>query len=171
MKILISDIPDEGLELEVNETVDVEEVMLRAPVKGVLSINKIGKEVVVEGNIEAVAEFDCSRCLKKYSADLKLNINTTYHPLKELEEGTHEIKEDELDIGFYSGNELDLLDVVREQILLNMPIKLLCDDACKGICPKCGKDLNLGDCNCSTEAVDPRFEVLKKVFPKGEGKK
>lgn len=172
MKILIEDIPDEGIEVEVNEVVDVGEIMLKAPVKGALSIKKIGDEVLIEGNMEAIAEFECSRCLKKYSTDVKLDIQTTYRPLKELDgEGTHEIKEDELEIGFYSDNELDILDVAREQILLNMPIKLLCDDACKGICQKCGKDLNLSSCNCSAEVADPRFEVLKKVFPKGKEKK
>ena len=172
MKILISDIPDEGIELEIDETVDIGEIMLRAPVKEVLSVKKIGNEVFVEGNMAAAAEFECSRCLKKYSAGIKFDVHAAYHPLNELGgEGTHEIKEDELDIGFYSNNELDILDVAREQLLLNMPIKLLCDDACKGICPKCGKDLNLGACNCSAEVVDPRFEVLKKFFSKGEEKK
>lgn len=172
MKILISEIPDEGIELEVDETVDIGEVTLKSPVKGALSIKKIDDEVLMEGTMEAVAELECSRCLKKYSTNVKLDISTTYRPLKDLDgEGIHEIKEDELDIGFYSDNELDILDVIREQIVLNMPIKLLCDDACKGICPKCGKHLNLGDCNCSKDEVDPRFEILKKIFPKGKEKK
>ncbi|MBI5187527.1 MAG: DUF177 domain-containing protein, partial [Nitrospirae bacterium] len=70
----------------------------------------------------------------------------------------------ELDMGFYSGEELELLDLIKEQVMLNLPMKPLCSDSCKGICPQCGTDLNEGNCGCSREDIDPRLEVLKRLL-------
>ena len=88
-----------------------------------------------------------------------------YHPLEELKgEGKYEIKDDELDMGFYAADEFDLLGLIKEQIVLNVPMKLLCNEECKGICPKCGTDLNINKCNCSLTEVDSRLEILKDLL-------
>jgi uncharacterized protein len=65
---------------------------------------------------------------------------------------------------FYSGEELNLLDLLTEQIELNLPMKPLCSDLCKGICLRCGADLNAGNCSCTVKDIDPRFEALKKLL-------
>ena len=93
-------------------------------------------------------------------------VNVVYHSVEELKDEAHlnEVKSEELDLDFYSGEELDLLDLIKEQIELNLPMKPLCDDACKGICPKCGTDLNVKSCTCSVKDIDPRFESLKKLI-------
>lgn len=167
MKILISDIPEEGLKIDINEMPDTEAVRLLSFVKGELSITKVGPELVISGDINAMAELECSRCLKHYKSGIDVSVNVMYHPLDELkDESKHEIREDELDMGFYSGNEFDVSELLKEQLVLNIPMKPLCDEACKGICPKCGIDLNINGCNCNLDSVDPRLEVLRKLLRK-----
>jgi uncharacterized protein len=163
MKIIISEIPDEGLDLDLQETVQFDDSL--SPVQGHLRVTKVGTEVVVSGNIEVNIELQCSRCLKDFRSMLKIPFEAIYHPLEHLkEEEKHELKVDELDMGFYSKDELDLLDLIKEQIMLNLPMKPLCNNLCNGICLQCGADLNVGTCSCSTKAIDPRLEALKKLL-------
>jgi uncharacterized protein len=158
MKVLISEIPEEGLDLELKEE----------GVKAHLNIQKVGTEVVVKGVLRADVELQCSRCLKDFESMISVPVDVVYHPVEELRgEDKHEIKSEELDMGFYSGEELDLSDLMREQITLNLPMKPLCNDLCKGICVKCGMDLNTGNCSCNKEDIDPRLETLKKLLDKG----
>ena len=165
MKILISEIPDEGLELTIDETLESDVIKLVSPVKGQLSIRKIMPEVVIQGEITASAELECSRCLKNYTSEISAPITVTYHPAGELKaEGKRQIREDELETGFYFGDELDLTELLKEQILLNVSMKPLCSETCKGICPKCGTDLNVNKCSCSLDKTDSRLEVLKELL-------
>ncbi len=165
MKITISEIPDEGLDLSLDETLEADVVRLIAPVKGNLSVKKVGPEVVIQGDITAGAELECSRCLKTYTAEINAPVNVIYHPVEELKaEGKYEIREDELDMGFYAGDEFDLLELIKEQIILNIPMKPLCSETCKGICPRCGTDLNMNKCSCNLNEVDSRLEILKELL-------
>lgn len=167
VKILISEMPDEGLNLKLDETLETDVVRLIAPVKGNLSIRKVGPEVIIRGDIAVSSNLECSRCLNDYTTEIYVPIDVMYHPVKELKaEGKHEIKEDELDMGFYAGDEFNLLDLLKEQIILNTPMKPLCSETCKGICSKCGVDLNTQSCSCSEKDIDPRLEVLRKIIDK-----
>ncbi len=169
MKILVSDITEEGLDLEFEETVRSESLSLLSPVRAALRVDKFGAEVLAKGEVKTRVELQCSRCLKSFPQDMDVMVNVVYHPAEELKgDERHEIKDDELDLGFYQGDELDVDDLVMEQILLNVPMKPLCSDACKGICPKCGADLNAKACNCEHREPDPRLEVLKKLLERKE---
>ena len=163
MKLLIPDIPEEGFDLELRETIESDGILL--PVRARLRIEKFGSEILVKGEIITDVKLQCSRCLKDFWSELSIPVDVVYHPVEELkEEDKHEIKVEELDMGFYSGEEMDLLALVREQVALNLPMKPLCADLCKGICLKCGTDLNLGECSCSVKEIDSRLEVLKKLL-------
>lgn len=166
MKIVIADIPDEGLHIDIEEKVDLEGVSLMSPVTADLELNKTGKEIVVSGEVTTEVELQCSRCLKIFKRDLKLPVEVVYHPLEEIGVERHGLRDDELDMGFYKGEELDLKDLLREQLLLNIQMKPLCSEECKGLCPRCGTDLNMGQCDCEEEEVDPRLEVLRNFFEK-----
>jgi len=166
MKIVIADIPDEGLELDIEERVEVEDVSLPGPVISHLSLNKVATEIIITGRLKADMELQCSRCLKDFRQDLDIPVNVVYHPVEDVAGARHALKDDELDLGFYQGDELDLQELLKEQILLNKQMKPLCSESCKGICPKCGKDLNTGQCNCSLKEIDPRLEVLKNFLEK-----
>jgi uncharacterized protein len=166
MKVLISEIPEEGLDLDLQETVGYDFIL--SPIRAQLRIEKVGTEVIIKGKLIANVKLQCCRCLKYFLSDLHVPIDVVYHPVEELKgEDKHEIKVEELNMDFYSGEEMDLLALLKEQIVLNIPMKPLCTDLCKGICIKCGADLNIENCTCIKRDVDPRLEVLKKLLDKG----
>jgi len=168
MKIQIPDIPEEGLEVDLAEDLGIEGISQVSPARAKLSITKVAVEVMVSGNISVELENTCSRCLKNFRQIKDLPVSVVYHPAEEEGAERHELHDDELDMGFYRGDELDMQDLLREQVLLNMQMKPLCDEGCKGICPKCGKDLNTGPCTCDGRETDPRLEVLKKLLERGK---
>ena len=168
MKIRIPDIPEEGLEVDVEEDLSIEGALAASPVKARLSITKVSGEVMVSGDMSLDLETACSRCLKRIRQEQKLPVNVVYHPADEIGSERHELHGDEMDMGFYRGEELDLRELLNEQVMLNLQMKPLCDEACRGICPRCGTDLNTGDCACKERETDPRLEVLKKLLEKGK---
>ena len=168
MKIQIPDIPEEGLEVDLVEELGIEGISLVSPVKARLSITRVAAEVMVSGEMSVERENVCSRCLKGFRQVQELPVNVVYHPVEEIGAEKHELRDDEMDMGFYGGDELDLHELLREQVMLNAQMKPLCDEACKGLCPKCGTDLNTGTCTCEEHETDPRLEVLKKLLDKGK---
>ncbi|MEW6569928.1 MAG: DUF177 domain-containing protein [Nitrospirota bacterium] len=163
MKILISEIPEEGLALELHESLESD--LIVSPINARLKIDKVGTEVIVKGSLTAEVKLQCSRCLKDFIMVVSVPVDVVYRPVEELRgEEIREIKGDELDMDFYSGDELDILDLLKEQIILNLPMKPLCSEFCKGICIKCGADLNQDSCSCVADEIDPRFEALKRFL-------
>lgn len=166
MKVLISEIEeDEGLELDFSESLD-QPGLLRSegPVGGHFSLHRHLTEVTIEGDIKASIWLQCSRCLEMFLTPVELDISLTYLPVESVSEEVHEIKNDEADLGFYKNDELDITSIVQEQIILNLPMKPLCNPECKGLCPKCGANLNTEDCKCRQEDIDPRWSALKKLL-------
>jgi len=167
MKVLIADIPDdEGLNLDFEEKIELEDISITSPVSASLELNKAGSELVITGRLKAEAGLRCSRCLKDFRRQLDIPVNVVYHPIKDIETERHELKDDEMDMGFYRGEKLDLKELLGEQILLSLQMKSLCDEACKGICPTCGVDLNVETCGCVRKTTDPRLEVLRNLLEK-----
>lgn len=162
MKLLIPDLTDTGLDVEFEAPLELDGVKLRTPVKASLRISRISAELLINGSFTGSVELQCSRCLKSFAKDLTGSIEVVYHPIQELtEEGKHEVKDEELDMDFYKDDELDIQELIKEQVILSIPMKPLCSETCKGICSQCGTDLNAGACRCAKEYIDPRFLVLK----------
>jgi DUF177 domain-containing protein len=168
MKIVIADIPDEGLIVDVEEEAAAAEVSAIGPARARLQVTRSDREVIVSGMLTAELELQCSRCLRDFRKLLDVPVNVVYHPIDEFADERRELKDEEMDMGFYRGEEIDLQELVREQVLLNMQMKPLCTENCKGICPRCGADLNASGCKCETSQIDPRLEVLKKLLEKGK---
>jgi len=166
MKIVIPDIPEEGLVVELEEKISIEGLSVSSPVTAHLAVSKTANEVLVTGNLSVELEMECSRCLKGVQQAQDLAVSVVYHPAEEIGSEKHGLHDDEMDMGFYTGEELDLLELIREQIMLSVLMKPLCYEDCKGICPKCGIDLNTGACSCVHKEIDPRLEVLKKLLDK-----
>jgi uncharacterized protein len=163
MKILISEIPIEGFDIDLQEAIESETIS--SPVKVRLKMEKIGAEVMVRGELSAEVNLQCSRCLKDFLETLSVPVDVVYHPVEELKgEERHEITSDELDMDFYSGEEFDLAGLVEEQIMLNIAMKPLCSESCKGICSECGADRNIETCKCVVKTADPRLAELKKLL-------
>jgi uncharacterized protein len=169
MKIVLADITDEGLDLTFEETLEPGPYKPLTPVKAALHVDKFGHEVFVRGTVRALLELECSRCLKVFPFESDSGVDVVYHPLEELGgEERHEIKDDELDTDFYRGDEVDIGDLVKEQVILSIPLKPLCSESCRGICPSCGTDLSTDTCTCETRETDPRLEILKQLLDKGK---
>jgi len=163
MKILISEIPIEGLDIDLQEAIESETISSTVKVR--LKMEKIDAEVMVRGELSAQVKLQCSRCLKDFFETLSVPVDVVYHPVEELKgEERHEIAADELDMDFYSGEEFDLDGLLEEQIMLNIAMKPLCSDSCKGICSECGADRNFETCKCVVKNADPRLAELKKLL-------
>lgn len=123
----------------------------------VLNIRLVGKWF---GDFEA----NCARCLEPVAQHLEREYDLIYRPLgSDRRADEVSISEAETEIGYYQGEGLELGDSLREQVLLAAPVKVVCNEACKGICPQCGKNLNEGSCNCAPVMADPRWDALKDL--------
>jgi uncharacterized protein len=126
-------------------------------------IRTSGSEVRVSGKIDARVEVGCDRCLKALEVPVSAKFALEYITGQQYE-STHvaELSTEEMAVSVFDGEIIDVDEIVREQILLALPDRALCNDDCKGICSNCGTDLNSGNCNCESSEIDPRWEALKK---------
>jgi uncharacterized protein len=128
-----------------------------------------GKGSVVDdirlvGDFATSLETSCARCLEPVQQEVAKEFDLLYRP-QGVDRGQEElsISEAETEIGYYSGDGLLLEDVLREQVLLAVPIRLVCREDCKGLCPRCGTNLNDEVCDCKQESADPRWDALKEL--------
>ena len=122
----------------------------------------------VIGKVVGQVGLRCSRCLNSFSNSLhqRFNLQFSQEILRDLdsdEDADLELSADQMGLLFFKGNELDLGDAVQEQVVLALPLKPLCCAACKGLCPRCGADLNLGPCRCGSNSGGSPFDVLKSL--------
>jgi uncharacterized protein len=127
-------------------------------VKGRLSAAGPG-QYYWHGTLEGDVSMECRRCLGDASAHVSEDAHIIF-----AEAGTESV-EDDPDVYLLDARatELDLRPALREQWLLNVPSYVLCREDCKGLCPTCGAELNLGPCNCAPASADPRWEGLRKL--------
>ena len=122
-----------------------------------LKISKIGTDkFLIEGETSITLEIPCDRCLQPVSVDVPLAINREYD--KSIPE--EESEEEPLIVGYH----LDTEQLIYCEILVNWPMKTLCTEACKGICKKCGTNLNHSSCTCDTVELDPRMAKIRDIF-------
>jgi uncharacterized protein len=143
---------------------DSDEAKLKnaAQVKGILTRHIA--QIDVEGTIFAPLEIDCSRCLLAIDKDLEVNFHAVFvTPENFTETKEAELNAGDLDVSVLEGNEINISELVREQILLNLPEQVFCQENCKGLCEKCGANRNLIDCKCIEKEVDPRWSALKNL--------
>ncbi len=118
----------------------------------------------VAGTISAELKLECSRCLQKIDNDLEFAFEAAFvTPENFTASKEAELNANDLDVSVIEGNEIDLTELVREQILLNLPEQVFCREDCKGLCEKCGANRNLIDCNCKEKEIDPRWAALKNL--------
>jgi len=164
MKIIVSEIKT-PLSLSLSEPLGKDSgLSTLTPATGRIDISRTGPEVHITGHSEVTVRLACSRCLEDFSQTLHSEFDLVYLPAETLRgETSHELHRDEGTVGFYRNDQIDISDILREQILLNIPMKPLCSERCSGICPTCGTNLNKGSCNCPPQAGDSRFQILKTL--------
>jgi uncharacterized protein len=122
------------------------------------------KDLRLRGNLSVGLELPCARCLDPVKQDVQREFELLYRPLG-VDAGRDEISvtDAEAEIGYYQDNGVLLEDVLREQVLLALPLKVTCGADCRGLCPHCGKNLNQEQCSCSAPVEDPRWAALKDI--------
>ncbi len=119
-----------------------------------------GKKVEIEADIEVTLCIPCDRCLEDVENLIKINISKEV----DLSESAEERQESLDDIDYIDGVSFDAEKFAYGEILVNLPMKVLCSESCKGICNRCGTNLNHGNCGCDTTELDPRMAKAMEVF-------
>jgi uncharacterized protein len=126
-------------------------------------------DIRLVGKLSADLEVRCARCLEPVAEKVAESFDLIYRP-----QGVDAVAEEqsissaETEIGYYQGEGLLLEDVLKEQVLLALPVKQVCREDCKGLCPQCGTNLNTGSCDCATGMPDPRWSALEDIRKKLE---
>lgn len=181
MRIRVVDIPPEGEDL--NFELPQEELNFRlaedkrnagkesvAPLiykltgnpKAKIHIQLEGSTVVITGEVEADYASQCSRCLEEVRRAVKAPIHMILKHTNSL--AKVEAQEEDLNFGYYEGEEVDCDGFTADLLFLALPFSELCQDDCRGLCPSCGRNLNQGSCECKPEKFkDQRFKILEQI--------
>ena len=125
-----------------------------------VTLNKFGKNISCKVHLSTNIHLTCDRCLTEFQKPVAEKFEILFHI------GTRDFETDEEDVVMLSPeeNEIELDRFIEEQLVLAVPIKALCREDCKGLCPVCGVNLNVQSCNCPKETLDPRWQKLKELL-------
>jgi uncharacterized protein len=169
LKLNTKELPDGEIQVELEcapEAVDLPERLIGIDGKVAcgFTIYKSGDRVDVRGTVSFECVLVCSRCLKEYrSAGTERVVLYCRKAETRQSGGESELSDEDVMTYYYRENIIDLTSSVRDAILLSVPMKPLCSPECKGLCPVCGKDLNIERCSCTLETADPRWDALRKL--------
>ena len=174
MKIPIDDIPQLPKEISFSESIEeLNEIYAKGSARDfrfppslhvALVYYRSGRELFFHGRLEGSIGASCSRCLKDFSfkMDCPFEFMLIPDPVT-LPRGAEELSRGELGLSFYSTEEIDLAPLIMEQVMLALPTRPLCAEDCRGLCSRCGADLNRETCGCSANASDPRMALFRTL--------
>ncbi len=172
MKLRIDDITAEAKDLALAEpAAEINRLLERGPIREYhlteavavqLSYYRSGMDVVFSGALEAPAEATCARCAEQFVTSCTRSFRFVLAP-KAAGEPNGDLRAEDLEFSFYEREEIDLSPLIREQVLLALPTRPLCKEDCRGLCPRCGANLNREVCGCRVTMSDPRFGVLSTL--------
>ena len=143
-----------------------EDYRVATPVELSMDVEKAGTGVFrVAGRAVTRLQLECGRCLEEFEVPVDARFELRYVPQPDAAtEGEREIGEDDLTTSFYREGTLDVIEMLREQFQLALPMKPLCAESCRGLCPDCGANLNRTACGCKPKWTDPRLAPLKELL-------
>jgi len=127
------------------------------------SIRRYGQSLSFTGRFSTVMATTCGRCLEDAQLPVAADFSYTLLPATGTGKDEVELQTEDLEIVYYDGEVIDLDPMIAEQIILQIPMKVLCGESCRGLCPQCGANLNMGGCDCRKDFIDPRWAALKKI--------
>ena len=175
MNLRVEEVPEEGREIILDDLDEDEarafierarevDLELQTAPLGYVRASRSGEKVYIKGMVEERVGTVCSRCLESFALPLSVRFESMLAPPpKGAVEMDVELSSEDLETAVYYGSNIDLAGILLEQLVVNLPIKPLCSDGCKGLCPKCGVNRNTDTCGCVDGEVDPRLEILKKL--------
>lgn len=175
MFIDLKEVPPEGQAVEGDISAD--RLSLEAGIRLVGEAHISGKLTPADegafcllGELDAPVETECVRCLEPFVLKVHEKLDLLYLPHsdnvgpKRVKDEELELSEKDLAVSFYRDDQIDLAHMIREQVYLALPMKPLCKDECRGLCPECGTNLNLSSCSCVRDTLDPRLATLKTLL-------
>ncbi len=154
---LVNDFHEEDIQLD-------DDIEVIGPIDGHVRMRRTNQGLLVDGWVELTLELSCNRCLKTFEQPMHVDFEEQFYPTVDVISGMplDPFDEDEI-FPIDAHHEVDLTEAVRQNVLLALPMVTICREDCKGLCPQCGQDLNLGSCECKPE-VDARLSVLKQLL-------
>ena len=153
----------EGKKLNFNKEIDFSQnkdvdFCFDGPIKVSGEVLNIGGSLELTMSVSAVVIFSCDRCLETFSEEISFSFKEV---LKKEDIRTEDQNPDAV---YFEGSSVELDDIVLNNIIVELPLKRLCREDCKGLCQVCGQNQNIKECNCEKEVTDPRYDVLDKFF-------
>ncbi|MCX7856907.1 MAG: DUF177 domain-containing protein [Deltaproteobacteria bacterium] len=140
---------------------------LLTPVEYHLRIKKSGINLKVEGHIYCVVALTCARCLDRFGYEIDTDLELELVASQMAPTDTElELEKGELDVHYYESDELDISEIIQEEVILNIPMRVLCREECLGLCEICGTNKNVGECTCGSATVTRLGELLKSYLKK-----
>jgi len=170
MEIKVSEIQPEGMTVEFTQDASEfdglgEDVKAAGAVSAKFRVNKTGSTVTLDGVMDASLELVCSLCGKPFTFPAGARFQLDLNPMELLgAEDERELHSDDMDVEFYKGDVIDLSWLLREQMLLQVPMKPVCKEGCLGLCQFCGQDLNEARCGCEAATGHPGLAGLKDLL-------
>jgi uncharacterized protein len=172
LQIALQSIPETGKDVAIDlgpewfaqwrvDDPDLEFTAIR--ITGAVNLTKHGHDILVRGNLSGHLDLACSRCLKSFTQPVAADFDLLLVPAPSTVAAEEELSPSDLDLDYYTGEIVDLETILKEQIILMMPVKPLCEEACKGLCPQCGANLNQQTCQCRPQAANTPFAELAKL--------
>jgi len=141
-----------------------DDIKVIGPLNGYVRMRRTNQGLLVDGWVELTLELLCNRCLKEFELPMHVNFEERFYPTVDIVSGLPLAPFDEDEIfPIDAHHQVDLTEAIRQNLLLALPMVAVCQEDCKGLCPQCGHDLNLGPCECEPE-VDARLGVLKTLL-------
>ncbi|MFO7830599.1 MAG: DUF177 domain-containing protein [Desulfuromonadaceae bacterium] len=175
MQVSVDEIGSQGLELShtyspgelpVLEQLQSDGVVKEiTPVVSHVRIHKITQIIEVAGSAEVTMNMQCSRCLEEQQFDIKIDFSQSYvdqlPQVTDEDGGEVELSAEQMGLELFDGETIDLRDEIQQQIVLALPIRPLCSDKCKGLCSRCGANLNNDECSCDNGNISMHFAALR----------
>ena len=121
-------------------------------------------QIRIFGNLHTRIELVCARCLDIVVEEISRDFDLCYRPMTSIaHEEEFQLNLDDTEIAFFEGDGLFLADVLAEQVILSLPMKVICRSDCRGLCPHCGANLNNEECRCEKHSADPRLAPLSRL--------
>ncbi len=137
---------------------------LTAPVTLGFDIHKDQDRFRLVGRVQSTIGLTCSRCLETFETPIDATFDLRYAPRSTAPaRPEREVEDDDFSTAYYDDEVIDLGQLMREQLYLSLPMKPLCSEGCRGMCPQCGSNLNVGPCGCVPRDDDPRFAALRAL--------
>lgn len=153
-------------EVEVNHRLGegpVHEYRVAGPIAVTMSYYRAGMELFFEGELEAAMIASCARCAEEFTTPRARPFRFVLAPRAACDDADGRLRSEDLEFSLYEGEEIELAPLIAEQLILALPTRALCHEDCKGLCPRCGTNLNLRQCGCQREVAEPRLAVLRAL--------